>query len=74
MANLKIPSSGADSRLAFEITNHPQLTTIDCNSNKEDGILVLLENKSKQYTQASNWVFFPIILLLCVNNEKRRQY
>jgi len=28
MAKLKIPTSGADSRLAFEITNHPQLTTI----------------------------------------------
>jgi len=27
---------GADSSLAFEITNHPQLTTIDYNSNKEE--------------------------------------
>jgi len=39
MAKLKIPTSGADSRLAFEITNHPQLTTIAYNSNKEDGII-----------------------------------
>ena len=33
--------------------------------------MVLLENKSKQYTQASNWVYFPIILLLCVKTMKR---
>jgi len=74
---------GADSRLAFEITNHPQLTVIDYNSIKN------MLSRSKQYThksregnlyvivavyKPSNWVCFPIILLSCVNNEKRRQH
>jgi hypothetical protein len=44
MVKLKIPSSGADSRLAFEITKHPQLTTLTVTQTKK---MVLLENKSK---------------------------